>query len=249
MQTKSNSTQRRPREQAVKDGSFITMNVFPDPEKEGYPVAITREVWTRCIEGPSDGDLDPNCRAGLFTHRFADVFHTIQMIVRYGWIGREKPEFVFPAPDANYPRLVDKDEHGVCVRLVLGPDDDGKDCLTLMMDDEADPDPGPDIRGPEDRSPPSTPTVEDVAGNEVTETTACAGETEPADTRGTVFAKDDLIVAFTRRQAIEDGVLLDVSETAREAGFAVPVAVTAGVWSLCVSDPEGVSGQDDAGRF
>lgn len=34
------------------------------------------------------------------------------------------------------------------------------------------------------------------------------------------------IYIYTRKQAIEDGVLIDVTETAKEAGFKVPVAVT-----------------------
>lgn len=64
-----------------------------------------------------------------------------------------------------------------------------------------------------------------------------------------MFTKDDLISAYTRKQAIEDGVLVDVTETAREAGFVIPVAVTAGVWAECVRVPEGVMGQDEAGRL
>ena len=43
----------------------------------------------------------------------------------------------------------------------------------------------------------------------------------------------DVIATYTRAQAIEDGVLVDVSETAREAGFVVPVAVTRAVWEDC----------------
>ena len=39
-----------------------------------------------------------------------------------------------------------------------------------------------------------------------------------------------VIYAFTRAQAIEDGELVDVSETAREAGVKFPVAVTRAVW-------------------
>jgi len=50
------------------------------------------------------------------------------------------------------------------------------------------------------------------------------------------FWKDtDVVYAYTRTQAIQDGVLVDVSELAREAGFRWPVAVTAAVWAL-VSD-------------
>ena len=36
--------------------------------------------------------------------------------------------------------------------------------------------------------------------------------------------------AYTRAQAIADGILVDVSETAREAGFNIPVALTRTVW-------------------
>ncbi len=40
----------------------------------------------------------------------------------------------------------------------------------------------------------------------------------------------DVISAYTRSQAIEDGELVDVSKTAKEAGFSIPVAVTHAVW-------------------
>jgi hypothetical protein len=59
----------------------------------------------------------------------------------------------------------------------------------------------------------------------------------------------NLIHAYTRVQAIADGVLIDVSETAKEAGFHIPVALTAGVWARYVEVPEGVSGQDEKGRL
>ena len=39
----------------------------------------------------------------------------------------------------------------------------------------------------------------------------------------------EVISCYTRKQAIEDGVLVDVSQTARECGFRHPVAVTARV--------------------
>ncbi|PLS85842.1 MAG: hypothetical protein CYG60_10410 [Actinobacteria bacterium] len=41
----------------------------------------------------------------------------------------------------------------------------------------------------------------------------------------------EVIHRYTRAQAIEDGVLVDVSETAREAGFGLPVALTSAVWA------------------
>jgi hypothetical protein len=61
--------------------------------------------------------------------------------------------------------------------------------------------------------------------------------------------KWELIHAYTRRQAIEDGVLLDVTETAKEAGFRIPVALTSAVWAGYVAVPEGVERQDEAGRL
>ena len=42
---------------------------------------------------------------------------------------------------------------------------------------------------------------------------------------------DGIIARYTRAQAIEDGVLIDVSKMAKEAGFVIPVAVTDAVWN------------------
>jgi hypothetical protein len=59
----------------------------------------------------------------------------------------------------------------------------------------------------------------------------------------------EVIHSYSRAQAIEDGVLIDVSEAAREAGFKFPVAVTQGVWARCVEVPEGLVDQDESGRL
>lgn len=60
----------------------------------------------------------------------------------------------------------------------------------------------------------------------------------------------EVISRYTRTQAIEDGVLADVSETPREAGFRLPVALTSSVWAECVewSDTE-TAVQDQSGRL
>ena len=47
------------------------------------------------------------------------------------------------------------------------------------------------------------------------------------------------IYSYSRAQAIEDGELVDVSETAREAGITFPVAVTRAVWEDCCEWTEG----------
>lgn len=50
----------------------------------------------------------------------------------------------------------------------------------------------------------------------------------------TIFQDADLISVYTRAQAIEDGVLIDVTATAREAGFVLPVAISRAAWADCV---------------
>lgn len=61
------------------------------------------------------------------------------------------------------------------------------------------------------------------------------------------------IHTYTRAQALEDGVLVDVTETAREAGFRIPVAMTAAAWADTVewteADSKRQTGQDQSGRL
>ena len=65
-----------------------------------------------------------------------------------------------------------------------------------------------------------------------------------------LFSEADVIHAYSRAQAIEDGVLVDVTEMATEAGFVWPVAITAGVWALIHDIPSRFQGiQDIEGRL
>ena len=64
-----------------------------------------------------------------------------------------------------------------------------------------------------------------------------------------MFENAEVIHAYTRADALRDGVLIDVSATAREAGIRYPVALTAAVWARCVAVPPGVECQDEAGRL
>jgi len=58
-----------------------------------------------------------------------------------------------------------------------------------------------------------------------------------------------VIHAYTRAEAIADGVLVDVSAIAREAGIRFPTAVTAAVHARYVQVPDELKGlQDEAGR-
>lgn len=44
----------------------------------------------------------------------------------------------------------------------------------------------------------------------------------------------EVISSYSRKQAIEDGVLIDVTEAANQLGFRVPVAMTSAAWGDCV---------------
>lgn len=59
----------------------------------------------------------------------------------------------------------------------------------------------------------------------------------------------EVISSYSRAQAIEDGVLVDVSTVAKEAGIKFPVAMTATVWGQYVEVPAGVGCQDETGRL
>ena len=64
-----------------------------------------------------------------------------------------------------------------------------------------------------------------------------------------MFANANLIHRYTRADAIRDGVLIDVTAAAREAGFRYPVALTTAAWAKCGAVPPGVACQDEAGRL
>ena len=61
----------------------------------------------------------------------------------------------------------------------------------------------------------------------------------------------EVISSYSRAQAIEDGVLVDVSEVAREAGVRFPVALTQRVWAEYVKpdDRSRPYGQSEDGRL
>ena len=63
------------------------------------------------------------------------------------------------------------------------------------------------------------------------------------------FAGAEVIYAYTRKDALADGVQIDVSEVAREAGLKFPVYLTRAVWERYVTVPDGVRCQDTQGRL
>lgn len=68
---------------------------------------------------------------------------------------------------------------------------------------------------------------------------------------GELFEKADIVYSYTRKQAIEDGELVDVSKTAIECGIKIPVAVTRALWDgYIVPDKRSRPyGQSEAGRL
>lgn len=65
-----------------------------------------------------------------------------------------------------------------------------------------------------------------------------------------MFDETDIISSYSRADAIADGVLIDVTETARQAGFKFPIAVTAEAWGTLEPTEEARSlGQSESGRL
>jgi hypothetical protein len=58
-----------------------------------------------------------------------------------------------------------------------------------------------------------------------------------------------VIYSYTRAQAVADGVQVEVTKTAQEAGIKFPLFLTRAVYDAYVTVPEGVTGQDEAGRL
>lgn len=65
------------------------------------------------------------------------------------------------------------------------------------------------------------------------------------------WTEEDLISVYTRAQAIDDRILIDVSEMAKEAGITIPVALTTRVWHEIVvpDDRSRPYGQSEEGRL
>lgn len=57
------------------------------------------------------------------------------------------------------------------------------------------------------------------------------------------------VYGYSRKEAIEDGVLVDAAPLAEEAGLRFPTALTQAVYEKYVRVPEGVRGQDETGRL
>lgn len=59
----------------------------------------------------------------------------------------------------------------------------------------------------------------------------------------------ETICSYSRARALKDGVLVDVTDLAKEVGFTMPVALTQAAYGNYVTVPESVSCQDEDGRL
>jgi len=59
----------------------------------------------------------------------------------------------------------------------------------------------------------------------------------------------EVVFSYSRAQAIADGVLVDATKEAQEAGFRFPTAITAALWSDIEAIPASHSYQDIQGRL
>ena len=59
----------------------------------------------------------------------------------------------------------------------------------------------------------------------------------------------EVIFAYSRAQAVADGVQVEVSKVAAEAGIRYPMFLTRAVYDAYVTVPPGVTAQDEAGRL
>ena len=65
-----------------------------------------------------------------------------------------------------------------------------------------------------------------------------------------MFTTDDIFHHYSRKEALADGVLVDASELAKEAGLKYPVALTRAVWDRYVEfDDVACPDQDLQGRL
>ena len=72
---------------------------------------------------------------------------------------------------------------------------------------------------------------------------------EPKQIAEGITAFGPVVYTYTRAQAVADGVQVEVSKVAAEAGIKFPVFLTRTVYDAYVTVPPDVTGQDEAGRL
>jgi hypothetical protein len=63
-----------------------------------------------------------------------------------------------------------------------------------------------------------------------------------------LFNEADILFCYTRAEALADGVLIDISPLASEAGFKFPAAITSAAWAAVIEPPADCNEQSIEGR-
>ena len=72
---------------------------------------------------------------------------------------------------------------------------------------------------------------------------------QPKQIADGITAFGPVVYSYSRAQAVADGVQVEVTKTAQEAGIRFPVFLTRTVFDAYVAVPPDVTGQDEAGRL
>ncbi|MBF0480255.1 MAG: hypothetical protein HQK81_08320 [Desulfovibrionaceae bacterium] len=62
------------------------------------------------------------------------------------------------------------------------------------------------------------------------------------------FDNFKLIFSYSRKQALDDGVLVDITQEAKESGFKIPVAVSDNLFHEYINPPPGLEGEGQSAR-
>ena len=72
---------------------------------------------------------------------------------------------------------------------------------------------------------------------------------EPKQIADGITAFGPVVYSYSRAQAVADGVQVEVTKVAQEAGIRFPMFLTRAVFDAYVAVPPNVTGQDEAGRL
>jgi hypothetical protein len=112
------------RADALADGTLVDVTEAARAAKFRMPVAVTRTIWTRCVEVPDDVQ---NMSESV---RLWRVLHALYIAIALCFGRSHRLTFKLDVPSSD--RAVDNDE----ILAVCGLGDEGEPVLTLMAPDE-----------------------------------------------------------------------------------------------------------------
>lgn len=236
------------RRSAIAAGALI--DVTEAARKAGFnlPVAVTRGAWIACVAVYTK-------ESGLSEDgKLLELLRAVRAQISLANVSAAPNVFVVGVGVEDFCGL----PYTLHVAAETGQDDDGAPCLTVAMPHE----PATFLPGSEGgRTPDQTGTCPPAGNHEIHGRSprlptprnrmpnAEPAPTPQDDSGQRLSLPPQFVFSYSRAQAIADGVLVDVTDTATEAGFRLPVAMTAAAWAEYVQVPHGVDGQDEDGRL